>query len=97
MAKHKLKSESVTVGTTAVALSSRVKPVLSCVVQATNAMFIGGSDVTTSNGFAIAAGASVNLASLAAFRGVHEWDLTKIYLVAASPAQNARVLYSEES
>lgn len=101
MSFYKLKSEAITVGTSAVQLRSVSKPLLSCSIQATSTntvpIYIGGSDVSTTNGYAIAPGNSVDLADIFSGRGVHEWDVTKVYLISGSAAQNARILVSDES
>lgn len=56
-----IKSRQVTVGTTATLLTTQTLHWTNVAVQAPSGavMYVGGSDVTTTNGFPVAAGASM--------------------------------------
>jgi len=101
MPKYSPKSVRVTVGTAAVAVQAAVAGSLKLglIIQAdaSNAgnIFIGGSDVTTSNGIQLAAGATLSLNDFGTAHSICEWDLTKVFLVSNQAAQAVRVSYAE--
>lgn len=92
-------SEAVSVGTTAGALKSSTKVVLSCLIQAlstnTQPVYLGGSDVSSANGLMLPAGGAVALASLVAGGQTEDWDLSKIFAVSPLGTQAIRILYQQ--
>jgi hypothetical protein len=101
MAIYKSKAVAVTVGTTRVQLqASEVGAIkFGVMIQADKAnsgnVFIGDDTVTTSIGIELDAGESISLADIGVAKGIHEWDLTKIYAIADGAAQKIRVIYPE--
>jgi hypothetical protein len=99
--EYKLKTALVSVGVTAVPLTAATTDYLKfgIVLQAdpanTGNVFIGDSDVTTATGIQLTAGQSISLTDFASTKGVHEWDLRKIFVVASAAAQAIRVAYSD--
>jgi hypothetical protein len=95
----KVVSEAVVVGTTAAALKSTTKVVLSCLIQAlstnTQIVYLGGSDVSSANGLALPAGGAVSLAALVAGEQTEDWDLSKIFAVSPLGTQAIRILYQQ--
>lgn len=58
----------------------------------TDAIYIGASDVSTSNGFKVAVGDHVSLGDIARSMGREDFDLSEMWIV-GSTTIDARVLY----
>lgn len=92
-------SFAVSVGTAAVALSTAANGLLihSFTIQAATAnsgtIYIGGPDVSSSNGVALAAGDALSFDLLKPVRMETEmYDLSKVYVAASVASQAVRVL-----
>ena len=94
-----LSSENITVGTSATALDTSSSPerVFQLIVQAgqdnTGNVFIGGPDVTTSNGIDIDALVELKLGSTEVHgSAAHKYNLGGFYAIADGANQSLRVL-----
>jgi hypothetical protein len=88
----------VSLAGTAVALSSTQLLVKNVVVQAENGntglIYLGGSDVDSTNGYELSAGLGIALADLQSDIGKGDYiDLAQVYVDAATNADAIRVLY----
>lgn len=59
-------------------------------------VYVGGSDVSTANGFPIIAGASLNLGDIFLAQAKGEIDLAEIYVLSASGTQELRVIHDAQ-
>jgi len=89
-------SRTVTTAGTRVTVSSSALSVLSFTVQAnvgnTGYIYVGASDVTSSNTVALAAGQSVNFPAIQG----HEMDIgTNFYLDSSVNGEGAKILYTK--
>jgi len=73
---------------------------LGVIVQADAAnsgnIFLGGLGVTTSTGIQLVAGATLSLNNFGTSKGIHEWNLTQIYLISNLADQAVRVSWAEQ-
>jgi hypothetical protein len=95
-----VKSFAKSVTTTATRLVTTVdakRMVQNAVLFATAAngaiVYVGGADVTTANGFPLAAGAALNLGDVFFSQAKTEIDLYNIWVIAASGTQELRVIH----
>ncbi len=94
-------AKAVTTAGTRVRLVASSLLASECVIKAlganTGIIYVGGSDVASSNGFQLAAGESVSVGQLlqagALSRGEQRLDLTDIYLDSSVNGEGVRVLY----
>jgi hypothetical protein len=93
-----LKSEVITLaGATAQAMGSGLVPSDMVVLADTansNPIYIGGSDVTTSNGMLVPEGTPIKLSALLSGGHYESYNLAKIFVI-GSTGEKLRILYAK--